>query len=56
VSTIFMPLTLLAGIWGMNIPVPHFPGGEAVQFWWVIGIMVGLAVGMLTVLRAKRWI
>ena len=26
VSTIFMPLTLLSGIWGMNVPLPHFPG------------------------------
>ncbi len=56
VSTIFMPLTLLAGIWGMNVPLPHFPGGEAVQFWWVIGFMVTLTVGMLTLLRVKRWI
>jgi magnesium transporter len=56
VSTIFMPLTLLAGVWGMNVPLPHFPGGEAVQFWWVTGIMVVLAGGMLTVLRVKRWI
>ena len=56
VSTIFMPLTLLSGIWGMNIGLPHFPGGPEVQFWWVIGIMIVLAVSMLTLLRAKRWI
>ena len=56
VSTVFMPLTLLSGVWGMNVPLPHFPGGEAVQFWWVIGIMVVLTTGMLTLLRVKRWI
>ena len=56
VSTVFMPLTLLSGVWGMNVPLPHFPGGEAVQFWWVIGIMVVLTAGMLTLLRVKRWI
>jgi magnesium transporter len=56
VSTIFMPLTLLAGVWGMNVPLPHFPGGEAIQFWWVTGIMVVLTAGMLTLLRVKRWI
>ena len=56
VSTIFMPLTLLSGIWGMNIGLPHFPGGPDVQFWWVIGIMVVLSGGMLTLLRVKRWI
>jgi magnesium transporter len=56
VSTIFMPLTLLSGIWGMNVPLPHFPGGEALQFWWVLGLMVGLTAAMLTLFRAKRWI
>ncbi len=28
VSTIFMPLTLLAGLWGMNVPLPHFPAAR----------------------------
>ena len=56
VSTIFMPLTLLAGLWGMNVPLPHFPGGEAAQFWWVFGIMVGVIVVMLALFRRKRWI
>ena len=41
-STIFLPLTVLTGMWGMNMPLPHFPGGERVQFWWVVGIMVAL--------------
>ena len=35
VSVIFMPLTLLAGLWGMNVVLPHFPGGDAAQFWWL---------------------
>ena len=56
VSTIFMPLTLLAGIWGMNVPLPNFPGGETVQFWWVVGMMLVLVAGMLTLLRVRRWI
>lgn len=56
VTTILMPLTLLSGLWGMNVPLPHFPGGQAVQFWWVIGIMAALTAGMLTLLRVKRWI
>ena len=25
-STIFLPLTVLSGMWGMNVPLPHFPG------------------------------
>jgi Mg2+ and Co2+ transporter CorA len=40
----------------MNIPLPHFPGGEGVQFWWVTGIMVGLIAAMLAFFRRNKWI
>ena len=55
-STIFLPLTVLTGMWGMNIPLPTFPGGPDAQFWWVAGIMVVMVGGMLTVFRRKGWI
>jgi magnesium transporter len=56
VTVLFMPPTLIAGIWGMNVPLPHFPGGEAAQFWWVIGAMAAMIVAMLVVFRGRRWI
>jgi magnesium transporter len=56
ISTIFLPMTVLTGMYGMNVTLPHMPGGEQWQFWWVVGIMVALAVGMITVFRRKRWI
>jgi len=56
VATIFGPPTLIAGIWGMNVPLPHFPGGEDVQFWWVCGGMVLMIAGMLLASRRKHWI
>ena len=56
VTVLFMPPTLIAGIWGMNVPLPHFPGGEAAQFWWVIGVMAAMIVGMVVVFRSRRWI
>ena len=56
VSTIFMPITFLSGVWGMNVPMPHFPGGDAAQFWWLFGIMIGIVVFMLTLFRRKHWI
>jgi len=55
-STIFLPLTVLTGMWGMNVPLPHFPGGPETQFWWVGGIMVGLIVAMLAFFRRNKWI
>jgi magnesium transporter len=55
-STIFLPMTVLTGMYGMNVPLPHFPGGEAAQFWWIFGIMISLAAAMLALFRAKGWI
>ena len=55
-STIFLPLTVLTGMWGMNVELPHFPGGPQAQFWWVGGIMIATIAGMLAVFRRKRWL
>ena len=56
VSVIFMPLNLLAGIFGMNVPLPHFPGGDQAQFWWLVAISVMVIVAMLVWFRRRRWI
>ena len=55
-STIFLPLTVLTGMWGMNVPLPHFPGGPDAQFWWVGGLMAALSLAMLTVFKRNRWL
>ena len=56
IATLFMPMTVLTGMYGMNVPLPHLPGGEDAQFWWVIGIMVVMSIAMLGYFRAKKWI
>jgi magnesium transporter len=56
ISTIFLPLTVLTGMWGMNVPLPMLPGGEMVQFWWVAAMIAVIAVAMLLVFRLNRWI
>jgi magnesium transporter len=56
VSVIFMPLTLLAGLWGVNVMLPQFPGGQSAQFWWLCGISGLVIVVMLALFRRKRWI
>jgi len=56
VSVIFMPGTLLAGLWGMNVPLPHLPGGDGAQFWWVLAMSVAVIVGLLVWFRRSRWI
>lgn len=56
IATIFMPLTVLTSMWGMNVPLPHMPGGEQAQFWWVAALMILLGAGMLAFFRRQRWI
>jgi magnesium transporter len=55
ISTIFMPMTVLTGMWGMNIPLPAFPGGEHAQFWWILGIMAAISAGLLWAFNRDRW-
>ena len=55
VSVIFLPLNLLAGIYGMNfaqIPGANSPGG----FFVLLGLMVLIAGGILWFLRWRRWL
>ena len=56
ISTIFMPMTVLTGMYGMNVPLPHMPGGEHAQFWWILGIMAAVTLAMLGFFRTRRWI
>ena len=55
-ATVFMPLTVLTGLYGMNVPLPHLPGGEAAQFWWLSGVMAVVIITMLAAFRRMRWI
>ena len=56
VSTILLPMTVLTGLWGMNVMLPQFAGGPTAQFWWVVGIMGAITVVMLAFFRSKHWI
>ena len=54
VSVVLLPLTLITGIFGMNV---HFPGFDtAAAFWAIIGAMAGLSVGLVAFFRFKRWL
>ena len=56
ISTIFMPLTVLTGMYGMNVTLPVFPGSERVQFWWIVAIMAAVTLAMLTFFRRRGWL
>jgi magnesium transporter len=46
--------TAIASVYGMNFA---FPGKESEHgFWWAVGIMVALTVGMIVYFRRKKWV
>jgi magnesium transporter len=54
-TTIFMPLTFITGVYGMNfknLPGRDLPGGEYIVF----GGMLVLGLGMLWIFRKKDWL
>jgi magnesium transporter len=53
-SVVILPLTLIASVWGMNVGVPG--EGDEAAFWGILGGMLVLLVGMLTVFRRRGWL
>lgn len=55
VAMLFMPATLIAGIFGMNFV--HMPWiDEYNGFWWAIGIMAGIALVMILIFWRRQWL
>lgn len=55
ITTIFMPLALIAGIYGMNFK--HIPGLEwHWGFFAVLGMMTVISISMLALFRWKKWL
>src|SRR3954449_6698419 len=54
VSVILLPLTLITGLFGMNV---RFPGFETARAFWIIcGAMLAIAAGLIGFVRYKRWL
>jgi magnesium transporter len=54
VSVVLLPLTLISGIFGMNV---HFPGFDSASaFWAIIGAMIGIALALVGFFKYKRWL
>jgi magnesium transporter len=54
IATIFIPLTFIVGVYGMNfdnMPELHWEHG----YWFVWGVMIAVGVLMLAFFRRKRW-
>lgn len=54
-AAVMLPLTLIAGIYGMNLPL--WPPSDApLSFWGVLGIMAGIGAAMLVYFRRRKWL
>ena len=56
IATLFMPLTFVTGLYGMNVDLPHFGLGGTTMFWVLMFLMLGISIGMLMFFRARRWL
>ena len=53
-SVIILPLTLIASIYGMNVPVPG--EGTPYAFWLILGLMTAMLVLLVVVFRRRGWL
>ncbi|MBF0103341.1 MAG: magnesium/cobalt transporter CorA [Desulfobacterales bacterium] len=53
-GTIFIPLTFLAGVYGMNMPIPENNWAITYPIFWLLCIVIALV--MLFLFRRKHWI
>ncbi len=54
-AAIFIPLTFLAGIYGMNFKfLPELNWKWAYPVWWILALVIG--IGMLLYFKKKKWL
>ena len=54
IGTIFIPLTFLAGIYGMNMPIPENQYANSYPIFW--GVCIALGIGMIAWFRKRGWL
>ncbi len=56
ITTLFMPLTFITGLYGMNLDLPHFGLGDNTMFWALMFAMLASVGMMLGWFRKRGWI
>jgi magnesium transporter len=54
ITVIILPVTLITGIFGMNVDFPGF--GTSGAFWLIVAGMVATAASLIAFFRYKRWL
>jgi magnesium transporter len=54
ISLVFLPLTLIASIWGMNV---HVPGEQSLTaFWIIMVVMLAILLAVVGFFRRRGWL
>jgi magnesium transporter len=54
ISVLILPMTLITGIFGMNVPIPY--EGSAYALLVISGLLVGIGAAMVAAFRWRGWI
>jgi magnesium transporter len=56
IATLFGPMTVITGLFGMNVPLPSLLGSPEYQFWEIVGLMIVSSLGMYVWFRKSDWL
>ena len=56
ITTTFMPLTFITGLYGMNVGLPLWGFSQDRVFWLLLAAMLTISGGMLVVFRKRGWL
>jgi magnesium transporter len=56
IATLFGPLTVITGLFGMNVPLPSLVGEGTAQFWEIVGVMTLSSLGMYWWFKKSGWL
>ncbi len=55
IATLFGPMTVITGLFGMNVPLPTLLGSPEYQFWEIIAVMALSSFGLFLWFRKSGW-
>ena len=55
IAALFGPLTVITGVFGMNVPLPTLFGSPEYQFWEIVGIMVLSSAALFIWFKKSGW-
>jgi len=55
IAALFGPLTVITGLFGMNVPLPSLVGNPQYQFWEIVGLMLVSSAALFVWFRKSGW-